>query len=403
MNTGWQILLWTSLALVAYAYVGYALVIFVSSRLFGRPPQAPELESSELPHVSLLISALDEEEVIGARVANALAQDYPADRLDIVIASDGSRDQTASIVGEFATRHPSRVKILDYPRRRGKSTVLNASLPGVRGDIVVLSDANTDFDRMAIRNLVRWFKDPEVGAVCGQLILVDETTGRNVDGLYWRYENFLKECEGRLGALLGSNGAIYAIRRSSYVPIPSDTIVDDLVIPLTIKLQRQQKIVFDRTAVATEPTAADVRAEFRRRSRIGAGGFQSVARLWQLMLPGNGWTSLAFLSHKVLRWVGPAFLLLALVSNLMLIGQPLYQFMLACQVCFYAAASVGIVLPGNSKAVRIVRLATMFTSMNVALAVGFYCWISGLQRGTWQRTSRGMSGPGPRWSVVVKK
>src|SRR5678815_606641 len=137
MNTGWQILLWTSLALVAYAYVGYALVIFVSSRLFGRPPQAPELESSELPHVSLLISALDEEEVIGARVANALAQDYPADRLDIVIASDGSRDQTASIVGEFATRHPSRVKILDYPRRRGKSTVLNASLPGVRGDIVV--------------------------------------------------------------------------------------------------------------------------------------------------------------------------------------------------------------------------------------------------------------------------
>jgi len=403
MTTGLQILLWTSLALIAYAYVGYAIVIFCCSRLFGRVPHAPQLDRPELPQVSLLISALDEEEVIGARVANALAQDYPADRLEIVIASDGSRDRTASIVGEFAAQHPGRVKILDYPRRRGKSTVLNASLPGVRGDIVVLSDANTDFDRSAIRNLVRWFQDPEVGAVCGQLILKDETTGRNVDGLYWRYENFLKECEGRLGALLGSNGAIYAIRRTSYVPIPSDTIVDDLVIPLTIKLKRQQKIVFDRSAVATEPTAEDVHAEFRRRSRIGAGGFQSTARLWKLMLPRNGWTSLAFLSHKVLRWVGPAFLLMALFSNLMLIAHPLYQFILTCQACFYVAASAGMVLPGNGKVVRMVRLTTMFTSMNVALAVGFYRWISGLQRGTWQRTSRGTSGPGPRWSVAVKK
>lgn len=388
MVTGWQIVLWTSLALVAYAYVGYAIIIFACSRLFGRLPQPPGTVGQELPDVSLLISALDEEEVIGARVANALAQDYPSERLEIVIASDGSRDRTASIVRSLASRHPGQITLLDYPHRRGKANVLNATLPGVRGEIVVLSDANTEFDRSAIRNLVRWFADPTVGAVCGQLILVDPITGHNVDGLYWRYENFLKDCEGRLKALLGSNGAIYAIRRDSYVPIPGDTIVDDLVVPLLIKLHRRQKLVYDRTAIATEETPADVNAEFRRRSRIGAGGFQSVVRLWKLLLPGNGWTSLAFLSHKVLRWLGPAFLVLAVAANLMLIQQPLYQATLFCQFVFYATASAGIFLPGNGKMVRLLRLTTMFTSMNVALAFGFYRWISGLQRGTWQRTAR---------------
>jgi cellulose synthase/poly-beta-1,6-N-acetylglucosamine synthase-like glycosyltransferase len=388
MVTGLQIVLWVSLALVAYAYAGYALLIFVCSRLFGRLPRPPETVDQTLPDVSLLISALDEEEVIGARVANALAQDYPPDRLEIVIASDGSRDRTASIVRSLADRHPGRVTLLDYPQRRGKANVLNATLPGVRGEVVVLSDANTEFDRSAIRNLVRWLADPAVGAVCGQLILVDPTTGHNVDGLYWRYENFLKDCEGRLGALLGSNGAIYAIRRDSYVPIPGDTIVDDLVIPLLIKLHRRQKLIYDRTAVAREETPPDVNAEFRRRSRIGAGGFQSVVRLWKLLLPGNGWTSLAFLSHKILRWLGPAFLLLAVAANLMLIQHPLYQATLVCQSVFYATASAGIFLPGNGKMVRLLRLTTMFTSMNVALAFGFYRWMSGLQRGTWQRTVR---------------
>jgi cellulose synthase/poly-beta-1,6-N-acetylglucosamine synthase-like glycosyltransferase len=373
---------------VAYAYAGYALLIFCCSRLLGRLPKPLKSAGQELPDVSLLISALDEEEVIGDRVTNALAQDYPAERLEIVIASDGSRDRTTSIVRELADKHPGRIVVLDYPQRRGKANVLNAALPGVRGEIVVLSDANTRFDRLAVRNLVRWFEDPTIGAVCGQLILVDSATGRNVDGLYWRYENFLKECEGRLGALLGSNGAIYAIRRDSYVPIPGDTIVDDLVIPLTIKLHRRQKLIYDSAAVATEETPPDVNAEFRRRTRIGAGGFQSTVRLWKLLLPGNGWASVAFFSHKVLRWLGPAFLLLAAVANLMLIGQPLYQYSLICQSIFYSAAYAGKFLPGNGQTVRLLRLPGMFTSMNVALAVGFYRWMSGLQQGTWQRTAR---------------
>jgi cellulose synthase/poly-beta-1,6-N-acetylglucosamine synthase-like glycosyltransferase len=258
----------------------------------------------------------------------------------------------------------------------------------LRSDVVVLSDANTLFDRDAVRNLARWFRDPSVVAVCGKLNLCDPATGRNVDSLYWRYENFLKRCEAQLGALLGANGAVYAIRRAEYVPIPGDTIIDDLVIPLAMKLRTRGRIVYDPQAIATEETPPTIGEEFRRRARIGAGGFQSLWRLWPIALPTAGWTAFAFVSHKVLRWIAPFFLLLALIGNITLLGEPFYRFLLALQGTFYLAAGIGNVLPGNGSLIRCLRLATLFTSMNVALAVGFWRWLLGMQGGTWQRTAR---------------
>jgi cellulose synthase/poly-beta-1,6-N-acetylglucosamine synthase-like glycosyltransferase len=244
------------------------------------------------------------------------------------------------------------------------------------------------FERVAVSNLVRWFADPSVGTACGKLLLFDPLSGRNVDSLYWRYETLLKRWEGRLGALLGSNGAIYAIRREHYIPIPGDTIIDDFTIPLLLKLRHGKRIVYDEEAIANEETAPDVRAEFRRRARIGAGGFQSIVRLWRLMLPTYGWTSLAFVSHKVLRWFCPFFLLLALAANLLLVTNPFYVLILAGQVAFYSLALAGVFLPGNGSLVRLLRLTTLFTSMNIALAVGFWRWLTGQQPGTWQPTAR---------------
>lgn len=388
MTFAYQFILWTSVGLIAFAYVGYPIVIYALSRLWGCQPTPLGANTDQLPRVSVLISALNEEDVIAERIENNLSQQFPVDRLEIVIASDGSTDRTAEIVRGYELRYPGRVKLVDYPSRRGKATVLNDTISKLNGEIVVLSDANTMFNRDAVQNLLRWFRDETVGVVCGKLILVDPVSGKNVDSVYWKYETFLKECEGRLGALLGSNGAVYALRREQYVPIPSDTIIDDFIIPLQIRLKHGNRIVYDVESVAMEETAPDVRAEFKRRVRIGAGGFQTLTRLRRLMLPMYGWTSFAFLLHKVLRWFCPFLLVAAILANLPLLTLPTYQAVFVLQLAFYGIALIGAWLPGNNLFTRFVRLTTMFSSMNLALGLGFWRWIRGQQRGTWQRTAR---------------
>jgi cellulose synthase/poly-beta-1,6-N-acetylglucosamine synthase-like glycosyltransferase len=383
------VILGTSLGVVLYAYAVYPALIYLLASLQGRPVAAPRSPLDKSPRVSVLISAFNEEKWIRDRVRNALRQSYPSERLDVVIASDGSTDRTTAIVRELAARHPGRIKLFDFSERRGKANVLNDVIPQLTSDLIVLSDANTFFDRAAVSKLARWFADEHVIAVCGKLDLVDAETGRNVDSLYWRYENLLKKCEGRLGALLGANGAVYAIRRSAYVRIPGDTIIDDFVIPLLMKLRTKGSLIYDAEAVATEETPPRVRDEFRRRARIGAGGFQCLARLWPLALPTAGWTSLAFISHKVLRWFAPLLLLLALASNVALaILDPAFRPLLGLQAAFYLTAGICGLLPGNSAPVRWLRLTTLFAAMNFALAVGFWRWLSGSQGATWQRTVR---------------
>jgi cellulose synthase/poly-beta-1,6-N-acetylglucosamine synthase-like glycosyltransferase len=379
------------LAAVSFAYVGYPVCIYLCSRLFGRTPTRTEVADDDLPFVSLLIAAHNEEESIGERLANALALDYPPDRFEIVIASDGSTDRTNAIVREVAGRFPGLVRLLDFPVNRGKAAVLKDSVPQLRGEVVVLSDANTCMRPDAVRKLAGWFATPEVGAVCGKLVLVDPTTGQNVDGLYWKYETFLKKCESRLGALLGSNGAIYAIRKSLFPVVPPGTVIDDFYIPLEAKRKSGCRIVFDTAAVASEETAPDTTAEFRRRVRIGAGGFQSIGLLWQLLSPAHGWVAVSFGLHKVLRWVGPFFLLAALLANvvaLFLPHPPLVEYTMIAQGLFYALALVGWKLKARARVTRFVKLPNMFVMMNVALLLGFFRWLFRIQKGTWTRTPR---------------
>lgn len=379
------VVFWLCLALVAYAYVAYPLVIWCLSRLFGRAPEPPEVADADLPSVALLISAYNESSVIADRVENALKTDYPAGKYQVVVASDGSSDGTAGIVSRYADRG---VKVLDYKSRRGKSAVLNSAMAEIDSDVVMLSDANTHIDPGAARRLARWLKDDTIAAVCGRLVLTDPATGANADGLYWKYETFLKKCEGRLGAVLGSNGAIYAIRRPQYVRIANNTIVDDFVIPLLVKEQTGGRIIYDREAVAVEETAADTAAEFRRRCRIGAGGFQAITMLWRLLDPRRGWVAFAFLSHKILRWLCPFFLLGTLLASALMWRVPLYRWALAAQLAFYLAWPLSDVMPRGVKAFKLLRLAGMFTSMNLALLVGFWRWLRGTQKGAWERTAR---------------
>jgi cellulose synthase/poly-beta-1,6-N-acetylglucosamine synthase-like glycosyltransferase len=380
-----EFVLWTSLALVAYAYVGYPLLIWGCARLFGRRRRMPAAADGELPSVTLLIAAHNEERWIGQRLENALSQDYPPDMLDVLVASDGSRDGTVAIAAAFAGRG---VRVLDLRENRGKATALNTGIQEARHPLVVFSDANTFFDPGAIRRLAGWFADPAIGTVCGRLVLTDPRKGRNVDSLYWKYETFLKKCESRLGALLGANGAIYALRKDDYVPIPPDTLVDDFVIPLVSKMKTGKAVIYDEEAVAWEECPPGIGDEFRRRSRIGAGGFQALLRLFPLLSPARGWVAFSYLSHKILRWLSPFLLVLAFAANLLCLPSLFYVGMQAAQVAFYVVSIVGPFLPGRGLVSRFVRLPAMFTSMNLALLVGFWNWLGGAQRGVWQRTTR---------------
>lgn len=376
---------WACAALVLYAYIGYPIVLLICSRMFGRVPKPPVLDRSALPSVSMIIAAHNEEAVLAERIQNALDSDYPRDRFEVVVASDGSVDRTVEIARQFEERG---VRVLNYPVRRGKASTLNDAIQTASGSVIVLSDANTMTDPSALHCLVRWLQCSEVGAVCGRLILTDPVSGKNADGLYWKYENFLKACEGRLRALLGANGAIYALRRNQFSPIPQNTIVDDFVVPLLANLHTNRYMIYDADAVAREETASNVATEFRRRARIGAGGWQAMGILWPLLDLRRGWIAFSFISHKLLRWLCPFFLLGALGTNLALIGRPFFRDLLYAQIVFYTAAIAGQAVSGKALPIRILRLTNMFLMMNAALLVGFFRWAGRPQSGMWSRTPR---------------
>ena len=376
---------WISACAVVYTYVGYPAVLWLlTSRRGGpRPPALPG--DHALPSISVLIVAHNEEHIIRERVENLLALDYPREKVELAVASDGSRDRTADIVAEYANRS---VRLFRYEKNAGKAAALDATVPQLRGDIAVLSDANTMMEPPALRQLARWFSDRSVGVVCGKLILTDPATGLNVDSLYWRYETFLKRAEAKLGALLGANGAIYAIRRELFPGIDATTIVDDFVIPLVARIRSGCRIIYDETAVALEETPPDLGMEFRRRARIGAGDFQSLALVWPLLNPGNGWITFTFVSHKLLRWLCPFFLLAIAGATLVLADRGVYVIALLMQVLLYGLALLGRFLSNRSNAGRVMRLATMFATMNAALLVGFFRWATTRQQGAWERTAR---------------
>lgn len=381
-----ECLFWLSVLPIAYSYVLYPAAVWLAARLLGRPTAAPPTPSEDLwPRVSLLVAAYNEEQTIGQRIRNALASEYPADRVEVLIGSDGSTDRTSHIVAGF--KDP-RVRLIELHDRGGKASVLNRLAAEATGEALVFSDANTHFDPPAIRELVRALLPAKVTAVCGRLVLTDGAGVANVDGLYWRYESAIKRAEGRLGAVLGANGGIYALRRRHFVPLPAGTIIDDFVEPLLAKLRHGGSIVYCPAAVAREPTPAGIGDEFARRARIGAGNYQSLAMLWPLLWPSHGWSALAFFSHKLLRWTTPLLMVVALLANAALIASPVYAWLLGGQLAFYGGAAVGAATRGGGAAGKLLRLATMFTGMNLALGVGFWRWLTGAASGVWGRTSR---------------
>jgi cellulose synthase/poly-beta-1,6-N-acetylglucosamine synthase-like glycosyltransferase len=371
-----------ALALLAWTYAGYGAFLWLLTRLVrarATRPGAPW----PWPRVTIVVAAYNEELVIGERVRNLLALDYPADRVEILVGSDGSSDRTNEIVGTF---EDERVRLVAFPVRRGKTSVLNDLMARVGGDVVVLTDANTFFHHDAVRELVTaLWRHPRACVVVGRLEL--RAAGGNHDGLYWRYETWLKTLESHFGIVLGANGAIYAFRAHRYRPLPPATIVDDFVIPMLMRQHAGGDIVFVPTARAWEASPAGVRHELTRRVRIGAGDLQALAWTWRLLLPWRGMVALAYGSHKVVRWFGPWLLLVALAGSLAAADRALFRGLFAAQLTAYGLAAAPALrrVPVMG---RVASIARYFVVLNVGLALGSVRFVLGRQRPTWTTTPR---------------
>jgi cellulose synthase/poly-beta-1,6-N-acetylglucosamine synthase-like glycosyltransferase len=350
---------WAGVAISLYAFAGYPLTLLALRLFIHREVQKAPIQ----PFVSLLIPAYNEARVIERKIENSLALDYPADRMEIVVVSDGSTDETAEIA-----RRSGRVRLIALLKNRGKMAALNAAVPELRGEIVVFSDASAILAPDSLRRLVENFADPFVGAVCGRYTVVranDVNIGASEDA-YWNYEAFLKTHESRLASTIGAHGHLHAIRRRLYPFPPAQTINDDCVIPLSV-VARGFRAVHEPAAVVFEE--AHEMTGFKRRVRIMAGNLQQLRQIATLLHPFQPLPAFFFFSHKFARLLIPFAMPAALVANLYLTAIPLYQTLLAAQILFYALAALG--LTGRLRP-RALRLPFYFCMVNSAAFFGLY-------------------------------
>jgi cellulose synthase/poly-beta-1,6-N-acetylglucosamine synthase-like glycosyltransferase len=355
-------LFWVSVFLAVYPYLVYPALLVVLRRVMPRPPRKASIE----PTVSLLVAAYNEEDVIAAKIENSLALDYPAERLETVVASDGSSDATNTIAARYDDGR--RMRLVAFPANRGKLSALNDVIPQLTGEIVVFSDASSMLTPESVRVLVRSFADPKVGCVSGSYLVRNPARaalGKQED-FYWRFETSLKAAEGELNSTLGAHGALYAIRRELY-PFPERGVInDDFVIPLRI-VAKGYRAVYEPDAVAIEE--AHEMEGFRRRVRITSGNIQQLSELPRLLMPLRAVPLFFFISHKALRLLVPPAMVACFIANLFLLQSPFYRILFAGQVAFYALALSGAAFALRP---RLLRLPYYFSMVNAALIVALF-------------------------------
>jgi cellulose synthase/poly-beta-1,6-N-acetylglucosamine synthase-like glycosyltransferase len=363
-----EIVFWLAVGLIVYAHAGYPLLLALVSRLFGEPDALDAASDEDLrditegfwPRVALVVAAYDEEEVIADKVANALALDYPRDRLEVIIASDGSADRTVELA-----RAAGADRVLDLPRG-GKVAALNQAVAGVEASIVAFSDANSFWRRDALKRLVVRFRDERVGYVCGQ-VHFGGGEGGNQEGLYWRYEMAVRSMESSLAGITAGNGGIYAVRREAYVDLhPSRG--QDISFPFELT-KDGWRAVYEPSALAEELMAPTVEGEFRRKRRMMWGLWDVMLR-WGMLSP-RGYSPLYMLqivSHRLLRYLTPWLHLVALGANVALLGEgTVYSVTLGLQLGLLLAALLGRFVPALP-----LRIAYYYVTVTASIAVGLW-------------------------------
>lgn len=372
------VIAWGAFLVLIYAYFGYPLLLLIIGRLRRMPPL---VTSDALPRVTMVIAAWNEENVIARKLDNALSQSYPQHLLDVIVVSDGSTDATDEIAAGYAER-TKRVTLLRTSDRQGKSGALNVGVPAAAGDIVVLTDANAMFAPDAVASLVRPFADDRIGVVSGQLHYVNHDSAGEGEGAYWRYEQRVKRAESALGALLGANGSIYAIRREFFRPLRHRD-VDDFRIPYEALLRGSQAVI-EPAAESFEPTAGDLWAEYRRKVRIMATAIpMMLALIGPTLVRGRLLLLWQLISHKVLREIQGLFFLGMLIGSGWgtAIGDHWLLALLMAQIALLGGGAAGW---ARSVPWRVLKLAAHYDMIVIASLAALGLWVSGRVRPTWQ-------------------
>lgn len=382
-------LFWTGIVIVAYTYVGYGIVLWFLTktwRKFHTPPDNPE---ATLPEVTHVIAAYNEESCIEDKVRNSLSLDYPPEKLYTYIVTDGSTDSTPEIVSRF----PS-IKLFHSSQRKGKIHAVNRVMKSVETPVVIFSDANTMLNREAFRKIVRHYQDETVGGVAGEKRVftgdADNASGAG-EGLYWKYESFLKKKDAELHSIVGAAGELFSVRTKLFEEPQADTIIEDFYVSLKIAAQGY-RFAYEPEAYATETASASVADEWKRKVRICAGAFQAMGRLSYLLNPFKyGILSFQYLSHRVLRWtLAPLFLPLIFIANFILAmeGLVIYQTLFVLQCLFYTIAIAGHMMKNRKIHIKGFFVPYYFSVMNLSVYAGLIRFLKGKQSVVWEKAKR---------------
>lgn len=391
---GWHststVIFWGSAAALVYVYFGYPAALALIRRVAKKLIEKAQIE----PTVCLLIAANDEAAVIDAKLRNAHAVDYPPDRLEIVVASDGSLDQTNVMVRRFAPR----VRLLELSPRRGKIAAINEAMRSVASEIVIFSDANTFLDANAVRALVQNFADPRVGAASGDVALVGNRAAlARSEDLYYVYERWVQQAESDIGSMIGADGALYAVRRELFVPPCNDTILDDMAIPTAV-IRAGRRVVFEPAARAYEQGSETATEEFSRKARVVAGAIQFLTRRDSWVGLRSPQVIFSLVSHKGLRWLSPTFVTGAFLSSIVLADVSYgYATAAVAQGLLFVLGLAGCWPP--LRRISVIALAHYFCLVQAAACVGCVRGLSGAQSVLWRRFARVPVAPVARLSL----
>lgn len=383
--------------LVVYTYIGYGIVAWLLVKLRRKRQTAVTLNN--LPHVTMVVPAYNERDYLPEKLQNCLGQDYPADRLHLLFVIEGSTDGSEEFLAQFKLPN---LHILSGTERLGKIAAMNRAMKLVESPVTIFTDANTQLNREAVSRLVSRFTEG-VGAVTGEKrILVDQTESAagSGEGLYWRYESFLKRLDAELHTIVGAAGELFAIRTELYETVEADTLLDDFIISLRIA-GRGYRVEYAPDAYALERPSHSVGEEKKRKVRIATGGFQAMKRLAYLLnVSRYGWLSFQYVSHRVLRWaVTPFCLPLLLVLNVLLLfvlelgnnsstAGLVWWLVLLGQITFYVAAYVGYVLENRQTRWKLTFVPFYFVFMNWCILLGFVRFNRGNLSGVWEKSKR---------------